>query len=70
MKNYSYNRKISDKLTVKGVLSNDGTKITYIDDDKDEQIVSVDECVSHFAGQSITFAITLNKDEDLMTGEE
>jgi len=70
MKNFSYNRKISDKLTVKGVLSEDGTQITYIDDDKDEQIVSVEECVNHFAGQSITFAITLNKDEDLMTGDE
>lgn len=69
MKNYSYNRKISDKLTVKGVLSEDGTEIKYIDDDKEEQIVSVEECMLHFAGQNINFTMTLNKDEDLM-GED
>ena len=69
MKNYSYNRKISDKLTVKGKLSSDGTEITYIDDDKEEQVVTVQECMEHFADMNIMFSITLNRDEDLM-GEE
>ena len=69
MKNYSYNRKVSDKLTVKGILSDDCAEIKYIDDDKVEQTVSVDACMSHFANQSITFTITLNTDEDLM-GED
>ena len=66
MKNYSYNRKVSDKLAVKGILSDDCTEIKYIDDDKVEQTVSIEECMSHFANQAITFTITLNTDEDLM----
>lgn len=69
MKNYSYNRKISDKLTVKGKLSSDGAEITYIDDDKEEQVVTVQECMSYFAGQDISFSLTLNRDENLMGDE-
>lgn len=68
----SFKRNITDKLSVKGVLSEDGTYITYIDENDVEQDVKVSDLLKAFINQPIEFGVSLKSDEDLdlVTSEE
>ena len=68
----SFKRNITDKLLVKGVLSEDGTYITYTDENDAEQDVKVSDLLNAFINQPIEFGISLKSDEDLdlITSEE
>lgn len=58
-------RTITDKVSVKGTLSDDGTVITYTDENKSEQNITVAECLKVFAGKPIDFSISVKSEEDL-----
>ncbi|EXG87903.1 hypothetical protein K413DRAFT_4806 [Clostridium sp. ASBs410] len=60
-----FKRNIVDKLTVKGILSEDGTFITYADENEIEQEVRVSDLLNAFKNQSIEFGVQLKSDEDL-----
>lgn len=62
-------RTITDKVSVKGVLSEDGTIITYLDEDKTEQEITVVECLKMFTGMPIDFSVSV-KSEDELTDDE
>ena len=68
----SFKRNITDKLSVKGVLSEDGTYITYTDENDVEQDVKVSDLLKAFINQPIEFGVSLKSDEDLdlITTEE
>lgn len=68
----SFKRNITDKLSVKGVLSEDGTYITYTDENDAEQDVKVSDLLKAFINQPIEFGVSLKSDEDLdlITSEE
>ncbi len=68
----SFKRNITDKLSVKGVLSEDGTFITYTDENDAEQEVKVSDLLKAFINQPIEFGVSLKSDEDLdlITSEE
>lgn len=61
----SFKRNITDKLSVKGVLSEDGTYITYTDENDAEQDVKVSDLLKAFINQPIEFGVSLKSDEDL-----
>ena len=61
----SFKRNITDKLSVKGVLSEDGAYITYTDENDVEQDVKVVDLLKAFINQPIEFGISLKSDEDL-----
>ena len=61
----SYKRNVTDQLTVKGVLSEDATEITYVDENDDEQSVKISDLLSVFADKDIDFTVSLKKNEDL-----
>lgn len=61
----SFKRNITDKLSVKGVLSEDGTFITYTDENDVEQDVKVSDLLKAFINQPIEFGVSLKSDEDL-----
>ena len=61
----TFKRNITDKLSVKGVLSEDGTFITYTDENDVEQDVKVSDLLKSFINQPIEFGISLKSDEDL-----
>lgn len=61
----SFKRNITDKLTVKGVLSETGTYITYTDENDMEQDVKIADLLNAFKNQPIEFAVSLKSDEDL-----
>lgn len=60
-----FKRNIVDKLSVKGILSEDGTFITYEDENDVEQNVKVSDLLNAFKNQSIEFGVSLKSDEDL-----
>lgn len=61
----SYTKNTTSKITVKGTLSKDGEYITYLDADKEEQEISVSDCLKDFRGTEISFAVSLTQNEDL-----
>lgn len=61
----SFKRNITDKLSVKGVLSEDGTTITYTDENDVDQEVKLADLVNAFSNQPIELNISLKSDEDL-----
>lgn len=61
----SFKRNITDKLSVKGVLSEDGTFITYTDENDIEQDIKVSDLLKAFINQPIEFGVSLKSDEDL-----
>lgn len=60
-----FKRSTTDKLSVKGILSEDGTYITYTDENDVEQNVKVSDLLKAFINQPIEFGISLKSDEDL-----
>lgn len=60
-----FKRNITDKLSVKGVLSEDGTTITYTDENDMDQDVKVSDLLNVFKNQPIEFAVQLKSDEEL-----
>jgi len=63
-------RTITDKVTVKGVLSEDGTTIKYLDEDKVEQEITVADCLKAFMGEAIDFSVSLKTEGELPEDEE
>lgn len=63
-------RTITDKISVKGVLSDDGTVITYLDENKEEQEITLEECLEVFKGKPIDFNISVKSESELPDGDE
>ena len=68
----SFKRNITDKLSVKGILSEDGTLITYTDENDAERDVKISDLLKAFINQPIEFGVSLKSDEnlDLFTSED
>ncbi len=62
---FSFKRNITDRLSVKGVLSEDGTFITYTDENDNDQDVKISDLLKAFINQPIEFGVSLKSDEDL-----
>lgn len=63
-------RTITDKVTVKGILSDDALVITYLDEDKEEREITVAECLNAFKGAQIDFSVSLKTECELPDDEE
>lgn len=60
-----FKRNITDKLSVKGILSEDGITITYTDENDMDQDVKVSDLLNVFKNQPIEFSVQLKNDEEL-----
>lgn len=60
-----FKRNITDQLSVKGVLSEDGTFIIYTDENDVEQEIKISDLLNAFKNQEINFSVSLKSDEDL-----
>lgn len=60
-----FKRNITDQLSVKGILSEDGTFVTYKDENYIEQEVKISDLLNAFKNQEINFSVSLKSDEDL-----
>lgn len=61
----TYKRTTTDKISVKGVLSADGTVVTYVGDGKNEQTVNIADLLAPFHDSPIDFSVSLKSEEDL-----
>ena len=66
----SKTRTITDKVSVKGMLSEDGTTITYTDENKIEQEITVADCLNTFKGKPIDFSVSIKSEDELPDDEE
>lgn len=57
-------RTITDKVSVKGILSDDGTVITYMND-KTEEEITIAECLKAFLGKPVDFSISIKSEDEL-----
>ena len=64
-KNYKYNRTITGKFTIKGIVSENGDEIEYENADKEIKTISVEKIFSNFTNEEVTLSISLKADEDL-----
>ena len=62
MANYKHTRISQDSIHIRGVLSEDGREITYIDKDKEEVTVDIMSCLKNYIGEEVNFSISV-KDE-------
>ena len=60
-----FKRNTTDKLSVKGLLSEDGTFITYTDENDAEQDVKISDLLNAFKNQPIEFGVQLKTEDDL-----
>lgn len=60
-----FKRNITDQLSVKGILSEDGTFVTYKDKNDIEQDIKISDLLNAFKNQEINFSVSLKSDEDL-----
>lgn len=60
-----FKRNITDQLSVKGILSEDGTFVTYKDENDIEQEIKISDLLNAFKNQEINFSVSLKSDEDL-----
>lgn len=60
-----FKRNITDQLSVKGILSEDGTFVTYKDENDIEQEVKISDLLNAFKNHEINFSVSLKSDEDL-----
>ena len=65
----SKTRTITDKVSVKGMLSEDGTIITYTDENKIEQEITVADCLNIFKGKPIDFSVSIKSEDDIPNEE-
>ena len=60
-----FKRNITDQLSVKGILSEDVTFVTYKDENDIEQEVKISDLLNAFKNQEINFSVSLKSDENL-----
>ena len=67
-KNLTYRRSTTEKVTIKGVLSDDAKTITYVED-KAEKTATIQDYLDKFASMAVEFSIGCKSDEDLADEE-
>lgn len=60
-----YTRTITDKVHIKGLLSDDCTEITYTDSEKNEKTIEVADLLNAFKNCEIDFSVSLKSEDDL-----
>ena len=61
----NYTRSITDKIMIKGTLSEDGTFISYMDEDDVLREINVSDCLMPFCGTDIDFSVMHRFSEDM-----
>lgn len=62
-------RTITDKVSVKGILSDDGTLITYMND-KTEEEITIADCLKAFLGKPVDFSISIKSEDELPESDD
>ena len=69
-KQLSYKKTTTESVTAKGVLNDDATTITYLNEDKEEVTIPVQTLLEKFASMAVSLSIKTQTDEELEIEEE
>jgi len=64
MKNIKYNKSVADKISVKGIVAEDGISIVYEDDEGQSIMFNVKNSLKPFIGEEVTLTVATKKDQD------
>ena len=64
-KQFAYKKTVTESMTVKGIINEDATTITFLNDEKDEVTVKIQELLDKFASQTVSLSIKTQSDEEL-----
>ena len=69
-KGLTYKRSTVEQISVKGILSDDATTITYVDENKEEQEVTIASLMEKFCSMPIEFGVKVKSEEELELEDE
>ena len=69
-KQLSYKKMTTETISAKGILSDDATTITYMNEDKEEVTIPVQSLLDKFASMGVSLSIKTQTDEELEIEEE
>ena len=69
-KQLSYKRQVTEQISIKGIMNAEATEITYLNEDKEEVVVSVQTLLDKFASQGVSLTIKTQTDEELELDNE
>ncbi len=69
MSNFNYKRTVEDKVTIKGMLSEDASIVTVSEKDDDKEI-PVKDYLDKFANGYVEITIKNKSEEDLIDSDE
>lgn len=69
MSNFNYKRTVEDKVTIKGMLSEDASIVTVSEKDDDKEI-PVKDYLDKFANGYVEITIKNKSEEDLVDSDE
>ena len=64
-KQFAYKKTVTESMTVKGIVNEDATTITFLNDEKDEVTVKIQELLDKFASQTVSLSIKTERDEEI-----
>ena len=67
--NFTYKRTLTDKVTIKGMLSKDGKIVTVTEKDGEKE-VTVQDYIDKFTGNYIEITLQTKSENDLSEDEE
>ena len=67
--NFTYKRTLTDKVTIKGMLSEDGKIVTVTEKDGEKE-VTVQDYIDKFTGNYIEITLQTKSENDLSEDEE
>ena len=69
-KGLNWKKSITETITAKGILNDEATTITYLDEDKNEQTIEIQELLNKFASCNVSMSIKMQSDEELDIEQE
>lgn len=69
-KGLNWKKSITETITAKGALNDEATTITYLDEDKNEQTIEIQELLNKFASCNVSISIKMQTDEELDIEQE
>lgn len=69
-KQLSYKKTTTEAIAVKGTFNDTSTTITYLNEDKEEETISIQTLLDKFASMGVTLSIKTQTDEELEIDEE
>ena len=69
MANFTYKRTLTDKVTIKGMLSEDGKSVTVTEKDYEKE-VTVQDYIDKFKGDYIEITLQTKSENDLTEDDE